>query len=879
MLHALFRKGRETTGSIMANTTPTFSTPGTGKLVLPVGPAFDESFSVIVQQDGRILLAGESRNGDAWDFSLLRLDADGNLDTSFNGTGTLVLPVGGGVDRGYSVTQQSDGKILMVGESFDGSVNYASVVRLNLDGSLDESFNGTGKLLLVMGFEGNSLDRGFSILVQDDKIVVAGQSYNGSNYDFGISRLNLDGSLDTTFNGTGKLLVPMGVNTSDIARSVSLQADGKLVLVGYRDFSDFAVARVNIDGTLDTTFNGTGTLVVPIGSGTDVAFDGAVQPLDGKIVMAGYSYNGTKYDFAVVRLNTDGSLDTSFNGTGKLVIDLEASRDDYGSSVVIHPDGRIIVAGQSALLGSPAYGIARINADGTLDTTFNGTGKLILPVTGDDTANSVSLQDGKILVAGISSGDFSVVRLNEDGSLDTTFGATPSLGGSVSYTENAAPVALDTSVTVYDAEFAAIGAGGNYDGAVATLSRSGGASAQDLFSAFGNVAFIGGDVILSGLAVGTAAQGGGVLTIEFNSEATQARVNEVLSSLAYANGSDAPPSTVDIEWRFSDGENETTGATRVDITAVNDAPTGVVTITGTPFEGQTLTAGNTLADADGLGAIGYQWQANGTNIAGATGSSLLLGHAQAGATISVVASYADAGGTFESVASGATVPVGGIFLGTSANNSLTGAAGNDLLDGGAGRDRMAGVAGDDTYIVDNTGDVVVEGANAGTDLVLSSVSFTLAANVEKLTLTGSGSVNATGNTLANVLLGNDAINLLTGGLGADTLTGGGGADKFVYKAPNESTAAVGTWDVVTDFTASQGDRIDLSAIDVNTFFGGRQGFVFIGTAAFSNTNASRQLRFDPVNHMLFGSTDPDKAPEFAIELVGVTTLTSANLIL
>ena len=214
--------------------------------------------------------------------------------------------------------------------------------------------------------------------------------------------------------------------------------------------------------------------------------------------------------------------------------------------------------------------------------------------------------------------------------------------------------------------------------------------------------------------------------------------------------------------------------------------------------------------------------------------------------------------------------------GNSSNNSLAGGDGNDTLDGGAGRDTMAGGLRSDTYIVDNTGDVVVEAANAGTDLVSASVSYTLAANVENLSLTGASAINATGNALNNVLEGNGAANVITGGLGADTMTGGLGADRFVYASAAESSGA--GWDVIVDFTGAQGDRIDLSKIDANATLNKDQAFTFIGSAAFS-ANATGQLRFDSATHMLYGSTNADATAELAIELTGVVTLNATDIIL
>jgi uncharacterized delta-60 repeat protein len=263
---------------------------------------------------------------------------------------------------------------------------------------------------------GSSTETGHSVAIQaDGKIVVAGTSAIGFAYDFAVVRYNSDGSLDTTFNGTGKVITDIG-GTNDQGFSVAIQADGKIVVAGLsaiNSLNDFAIVRYNSDGSLDTSFNGTGKVTTPIGSGDDMAFSVALQD-DGKIIAAGQSLTGSYYDFAVVRYNSDGSLDTSFNGTGKVTTAI-GSADDHGNCVAIQGDGKIVVAGTSFIGSSNDFAVVRYNSDGSLDAAFNGTGKVTTDITGLDYASSVALQgDGKIVVAGGTSDgsnyDFALVR-------------------------------------------------------------------------------------------------------------------------------------------------------------------------------------------------------------------------------------------------------------------------------------------------------------------------------------------------------------------------------------------------------------------------------------------------------------------------------------
>jgi Ca2+-binding RTX toxin-like protein len=217
------------------------------------------------------------------------------------------------------------------------------------------------------------------------------------------------------------------------------------------------------------------------------------------------------------------------------------------------------------------------------------------------------------------------------------------------------------------------------------------------------------------------------------------------------------------------------------IPAPGQRPTGAVTLSGTATQGQTLSATQTLADADGLGPISLRWQVSGngtsgwTDVPGASGASFSPAASHVGQYTRAVASYSDGLGTAESVASAASRLIGALVTGTSGIDALSGTPGDDRLDGGAGADRLSGGPGHDTYLTDIQADLVFENPGEGTDTVLSSASYYLYPHVENLTLSGSAFFGV-GNELDNTLIGNSSENLLIGGTGADTLRGGEARD-------------------------------------------------------------------------------------------------------
>lgn len=386
----------------------------------------DVARAVSIQSDGKIVVGGTASNTSNESgnrFAVARFNADGSLDTTFDGDGkvtTLVFTR----DQIHSLAIQPDGKIVAAGFTGLTDVQFA-LVRYNSDGSLDTSFDGDGRIITSFGLEG---DRAYSVLIQTDgKIVAAGSATISFSLDFAVARYNADGTLDTSFDSDGLITTPIFINT-DEARSILLQPDGKLVAsgtaIGGDSISRFTIVRYNSNGSLDTSFDSDGKVTTAIGSGRSEIF-AAAQQTDGKLIAVGLTTSPTfDSDSAIVRYNANGSLDTSFDSDGIVTKQLGNTTISVGRAVALQPDGKIVVAGRFFTFN---WYVARFNADGTLDNTFDGDGRVITTVGFEDgEANAVLIQsDSKIVVFGTSDvggfGRITVVRYNPNGSLDTSF--------------------------------------------------------------------------------------------------------------------------------------------------------------------------------------------------------------------------------------------------------------------------------------------------------------------------------------------------------------------------------------------------------------------------------------------------------------------------
>jgi uncharacterized delta-60 repeat protein len=337
------------------------------------------------------------------------LAAAGDLDTSFGDNGTVTTNIGGTLvhDYGQDVAVQSDGKIVVVGDHYNesGTNDNFALVRYNKRGKLDRRFKGNG--IVSTNFGG--YDRAMGVALQSDsKIVVAGETCNSNDVcDVAVARYNTRGGLDRTFSGDGKVITTYGKGDNGSLGGVAIQSNGRIVVAGYMyngDNYDMAVYRFNTDGSRDTSFSGDGRAKINFGSGkNDYAFSVAIQS-DGKIVVAGRTCDkkDKNCDFAVARLTTQGVLDNTFSRDGRQTTSFGGS--DIGRAVALQSDGKIVVAGYKETSGDGLFALARYKTNGNLDTSFSGDGKVLTNLVSGvkDAAYDVAIQsNGKIVAVGM----------------------------------------------------------------------------------------------------------------------------------------------------------------------------------------------------------------------------------------------------------------------------------------------------------------------------------------------------------------------------------------------------------------------------------------------------------------------------------------------
>lgn len=374
----------------------------TGKVILS-GNQFAIAYATLVQSDEKVVVVGTIDTN----FAVIRLNVDGSLDKIFGSGGKVILPIINVNSLREANVLQNNGKIVITGVSNDQFV----VVRLDSNGTLDSTFGAGGIVQFTFGF---GIDSNAIQLQKDGKIVIGGDSYSGRALN--IVRFEKNGKFDPTFptppfdiNGPGKVLIKFDLNA--FGRGLAIQNDGKILICGNIS-GFFSVLRLQSNGALDLNFGPFGLGYVTIVGGSFASANSIFVQPDQKIVIGGQA----DYKFALVRLNTDGSLDKTFNGSGIVQTSIGQNSPNTGiTSIALQPwDNKIVVAGISVFT-TQKFTLARYTNTGKLDTTFGNNGFVITnfgPQITNDGVNSVAIDTfaKKIVAAGYTGNNIAVAR-------------------------------------------------------------------------------------------------------------------------------------------------------------------------------------------------------------------------------------------------------------------------------------------------------------------------------------------------------------------------------------------------------------------------------------------------------------------------------------
>lgn len=484
---------------------------------------------LLIQPDGKVLAAGLVYNGTNYDIFLTRFHADGSLDISFGSAGKVMTDFGYS-DYGYAAALQPDGKIVVSGGiTTANGFNNMSTVRYHADGSLDTGFGSGGKVIsiqnvsqaaqsvkikpdgkilvaggnrdfILLGYKPNgALDNTFGIngmvathfisapevartmeILEDGKIIVAGDLTIADQTFTGLARFYPNGTLDESFGNSGKTKITFSQLNSRI-EALKIKQNGKLIAVGFVQPSggaptDYALLQCGPDGLQDKTF-GVGGQVIGFVDGEKAEFRSIAVQRDQKLVVSGFTNGANDADFALARYHLNGNLDTSFGMNGKVVSNF--GNQDLANAVAILPDDKILAAGilRTSINNSDIL-LARYHSNGILDSTFGQYGKVItdINVTNDHLTSIAIQQDHKILAGGSTNATGQsalLLRYLPNGILDHSFGQSGKIISTFSY-----PVSFISSIKVLlsgkiIALVKAMGATGNSDIILALYNSDG----------------------------------------------------------------------------------------------------------------------------------------------------------------------------------------------------------------------------------------------------------------------------------------------------------------------------------------------------------------------------------------------------------------------
>lgn len=418
---------------------------GSGQVITSVAPFQDLLRAMVLQPDGKLVVTGTSNQGTGptspdnnTDVAVARYLPDGTLDATFGTGGVTTNPVGAGTssDTPQGIIRQADGKFVIVGSTTNvgnGSGTDIFLVRYLPNGVLDSSFGSSGKVVANIGTAATN-NFAFGLDQQSDgKLVVVGYTVEGTvatGNDISLSRYTKDGVPDTSFGTNGIVLTSITASTSggDRAQDLQVLPDDSIIVVGTTtpagatgtaNGNDTVLLKYRSNGALDTTFggNGTGYSVTPVGpniggASNDISNALTVLP-DGATVVVGSSNNlgtTTGQDITAVKFTAAGVLDSAFGTGGKVFVSMTGDNIlDVANAIQRQPDGKLVIAGTSQTQNTASpngqdMALLRLNANGTLDTSFAGSGKQLVSVgtgTATDLATALVIQqNGRIVIGG-----------------------------------------------------------------------------------------------------------------------------------------------------------------------------------------------------------------------------------------------------------------------------------------------------------------------------------------------------------------------------------------------------------------------------------------------------------------------------------------------
>lgn len=403
-----------------------------------VKTTFTSSYSematgVAVQADGKIVVGGTSGLGGSnvnADFVMVRLTSTGAIDNTFGSSGKVTTNVGTAGDLAQDLALQPDGKIILAGYSSVGSNHDFSMVRYKTNGQRDSTFGVNG---IVTTPFGTSNDRAYSCLLQPDgKILLGGSAFIGSTSDYALARYTASGTLDNTFGSGGKTTTVIGIDTDEIL-DMALLANGKIIAGGYTDTALVETAAIvcyNANGTVDNSFGSAGKVVKSDPSLISERVHAILALSGSRILVSNYRNNSFSSQSAGSKVySSSGQIQTAYGENGIATAEISET-DDVLGGMVLHPNKRFYAVGYSKNNSSNEdVSLTSFTYSGELNKSFGVNGRLFIPIgTAADAARGMVVQaDGKLVIAGdfsngTNSGDFFVVRIDTNGTLDNTYG-------------------------------------------------------------------------------------------------------------------------------------------------------------------------------------------------------------------------------------------------------------------------------------------------------------------------------------------------------------------------------------------------------------------------------------------------------------------------